>query len=425
MAKINEIEPIDDDDVIEWLPTLNPCDEDEKRDDVEKVENLMKKLEALPANKHKNMLTVAITPDGKISHLTKLLSDELTNVSNVKSRSLRLLMLSTITSTIQKLSKYNIVPDNGLILFCGLTDENNRIAIDFTPHKPVRHSLYCYDTKFNLRPLQELLVDPVTYFAIRSGHRTGICVDTDALIMSTAGHPNVEYGSFESIEEADTYLCTYIDVTQRASPPIPKNTVYYEAFTMIYKSEATEDKKEVQKDQHFSGFALFFGCNNAMNRLESIPEECTHEAVEIMGFMKLLEQTKEMTEDLTVITSCSYLLQGLEFTSKLRDSEEEWNNFCSLKTLTKEQQTNIDNFKPFKTLFGNIHKLMDERKSEIRFKPSQKMFGFYGVRMAHHWSRRMANNIANQMLNQHAKPVVDEKKDNQAKLKNLIKSKKH
>lgn len=62
-------------------------------------------------------------------------------------------MLGAITSTQQKLKLYNRIPENGLVLYCGiiLTDDGKekRVNIDFEPFKPINTSLYLCDNKFH------------------------------------------------------------------------------------------------------------------------------------------------------------------------------------------------------------------------------------------------------------------------------------
>ena len=65
----------------------------------------------------------------------------------------RLSVLGAITSTQQKLKLYNRIPENGLVLYCGiiLTDDGKekRVNIDFEPFKPINTSLYLCDNKFH------------------------------------------------------------------------------------------------------------------------------------------------------------------------------------------------------------------------------------------------------------------------------------
>lgn len=61
--------------------------------------------------------------------------------------------MGAITSTQQKLKLYNRIPENGLVLYCGiiLTDDGKekRVNIDFEPFKPINTSLYLCDNKFH------------------------------------------------------------------------------------------------------------------------------------------------------------------------------------------------------------------------------------------------------------------------------------
>jgi peptide chain release factor subunit 1 len=109
------------------------------------------------------MISLIIPPKDQVSRVNKMLTDEYGTASNIKSRVNRLSVLGAITSTQQKLKLYNRVPDNGLVLYCGiiLTDDGKekRVSIDFEPFKPINTSLYLCDNKFHTEALNELLED--------------------------------------------------------------------------------------------------------------------------------------------------------------------------------------------------------------------------------------------------------------------------
>lgn len=143
------------------------------------------------------MISLVIPPKDQVSRIVKMLADEYGTASNIKSRvnrsvlrlriqsvlpqprrsplfvktfmlcfltrisslhfpithSKRLSVLGAITSTQQKLKLYNRIPENGLVLYCGiiLTDDGKekRVNIDFEPFKPINTSLYLCDNKFH------------------------------------------------------------------------------------------------------------------------------------------------------------------------------------------------------------------------------------------------------------------------------------
>lgn len=112
-----------------------------------------------------SMISLLIPPStdsyGSISRVVKMLTDEMGTAVNIKSRVNRLSVQSAITSAIQKLKTYSCVPPNGLVLYYGLIPSNvgdKKIAMAFSPYKPITTSLYMCDSKFHTEGLLPLLV---------------------------------------------------------------------------------------------------------------------------------------------------------------------------------------------------------------------------------------------------------------------------
>ncbi len=64
-------------------------------------------------------ITLILNAKQDINLTNKMLTEEYGTASCIKSRVNRLSVLSAITSTQQRLKKYNRTPPNGLIIFCG------------------------------------------------------------------------------------------------------------------------------------------------------------------------------------------------------------------------------------------------------------------------------------------------------------------
>ncbi|KAI4577187.1 hypothetical protein MJG53_004992 [Ovis ammon polii x Ovis aries] len=127
-----------------------------------KVKKLIKSLEAARGN-GTSMISLIIPPEDQISRVAKMLADEFGTASNIKSRVNRLSVLGAITSVQQRLKRYNKVPPNGLVVYCGtiVTEEGKekKVNIDFEPFKPINTSLYLCDNKFHTEALTALLSD--------------------------------------------------------------------------------------------------------------------------------------------------------------------------------------------------------------------------------------------------------------------------
>merc|ERR1740123_2542345 len=121
------------------------------------------------------MISLIIPPRDDISRIGKMLAEEYSTASSIKSRTNRLSVLGAITSTQQRLKLYNRTPNNGLILYCGemMTEDGKekKVTIDFEPFKPINTTMYLCDNKFHTEDLQELLESDEKYgFLIMDGN---------------------------------------------------------------------------------------------------------------------------------------------------------------------------------------------------------------------------------------------------------------
>ena len=83
-----------------------------------KVKRLVRMLDAARGN-GTSAITLILNSKQDINLTNKMLTEEYGTASCIKSRVNRLSVLSAITSTQQRLKKYNRTPPNGLIVFCG------------------------------------------------------------------------------------------------------------------------------------------------------------------------------------------------------------------------------------------------------------------------------------------------------------------
>mmetsp|Transcript_29322 Transcript_29322/g.72404 ORF Transcript_29322/g.72404 Transcript_29322/m.72404 type:complete len:290 (+) Transcript_29322:186-1055(+) len=124
-----------------------------------KIKKLLSKLKKARGN-GTSMISLIIPPGDQIGKINKMLSDEYSTASNIKSRVNRLSVLSAIVSTQQRLKLYQKIPENGLILYCGsVLDEFNKekkVTYDIEPFKPINTSLYLCDSKFHTEILFSL-----------------------------------------------------------------------------------------------------------------------------------------------------------------------------------------------------------------------------------------------------------------------------
>jgi peptide chain release factor subunit 1 len=131
-----------------------------------KVRNLIKKLASYKGN-GTNMISLLMSHKCTLGHWSRLLTDEYSQASNIKSRVNKLQVLSAITSTREKLKTYSKMPENGLCIFCGTvtTDDGKEKKLTFTfePTKPMAVRMYHCDNKFHVDPLQDMVDQKNSY----------------------------------------------------------------------------------------------------------------------------------------------------------------------------------------------------------------------------------------------------------------------
>ncbi|KAK7858927.1 eukaryotic peptide chain release factor subunit 1-3 [Quercus suber] len=134
--------------------------EADKNIEMWKFKKLIKDLEAARGN-GTSMISLIVPPRDQISRVTKLLGDEFSTASNIKSRVNKQSVLGAIKSAQQRLKLYNKVPPNGLVLYTGTivteAGKEKKVTIDFEPFRPINAFLYLCDDKFHTEVLNELL----------------------------------------------------------------------------------------------------------------------------------------------------------------------------------------------------------------------------------------------------------------------------
>jgi len=139
-----------------------------------KIKRLVKMLNSARGN-GTSAITLVLNAKQDINGTNKMLTEEYGTASCIKSRVNRLSVLGAITSTQQRLKRYNRTPPNGLIIYCGevLTEDNKekKLTIDFEPFKPINTSLYMCDNRFHTEALSELMEDDDKFgFLIMDGN---------------------------------------------------------------------------------------------------------------------------------------------------------------------------------------------------------------------------------------------------------------
>ena len=112
------------------------------------------------------LISVYIPKDKQISDVSSHLREEYGQAMNIKSKSTRTNVQSSLDSILSKL-RYLSVGENGIVIFCGAVDKggdktNVETSILEPPEKLYSYIYHC-DSSFFLEPLEDMVVEKETY----------------------------------------------------------------------------------------------------------------------------------------------------------------------------------------------------------------------------------------------------------------------
>jgi len=113
------------------------------------------------------LITIYIPPDKQIHDVTAQLRDEFGQCANIKSKQTKTNVQSAISSILSRLKYYNKPPENGMAIFCGSVkvggDKTDLDCVIIEPPDVVNLYMYRCSSKFELEPLQQMLVEKEVY----------------------------------------------------------------------------------------------------------------------------------------------------------------------------------------------------------------------------------------------------------------------
>jgi len=127
-----------------------------------KLKRLINKLNSFLGS-GTSMVSLIIPNDKKIHDIIQRLTIEQNSVSNIKSSKNSKAVYSAIDSIKDRLKYYNIMPKNGLVIYCGIDINDKKMLLDFEPPKPIKSFKYYCDSKFDTLELEYMLYDDKTY----------------------------------------------------------------------------------------------------------------------------------------------------------------------------------------------------------------------------------------------------------------------
>ncbi|HRS43001.1 MAG TPA: peptide chain release factor aRF-1 [Candidatus Diapherotrites archaeon] len=131
---------------------------------------LKKKLKEIKTYKGDGtqLISLYIPPNADRSSVTKQLTDEISQSSNIKSQQTR----KNVQAALRRLTNYLRqidfkLPETGLVLFSGNVSENpaknDVVLLTITPPKPLTTKLYWCDSEFHTAPLEDMALTDEVY----------------------------------------------------------------------------------------------------------------------------------------------------------------------------------------------------------------------------------------------------------------------
>ena len=113
------------------------------------------------------LISIYVPPDKQIHDVTAQLRDEFGQCANIKSKQTRTNVQSAISSILSRLKYYNKPPEKGMAIFCGSIklggDKTNLDCTIIEPPDVIPLYMYRCSSKFELEPLQQMLVEKEVY----------------------------------------------------------------------------------------------------------------------------------------------------------------------------------------------------------------------------------------------------------------------
>ena len=139
---------------------------EKKRSSVEKyiLKHEIEKLEAKKSfNMSTSLISLYIPPGTRLSDITAQLRDEYGTATNIKDKSTGKAVQSAISSIMSRMKNIQNPGENGLVIFCGITEGGKVEYFDINPPEPVRIKLYLCDYVFHVEHLKEMLESKLRY----------------------------------------------------------------------------------------------------------------------------------------------------------------------------------------------------------------------------------------------------------------------
>ncbi len=164
------------------------------------------------------LISLYIPPDKQISDVAAYLREEMSQSSNIKSKSTKKHVQAALKSILAKLKYFKQPPSNGVVFFVGhistAGDQTDMISESLEPPQPVETFLYRCDSEFYIEPLRAMMGEKKIYglivvdrseatIGILNGNRVEMLKNIQSLVPSKHSKGGQSAQRFERlIEEA-------------------------------------------------------------------------------------------------------------------------------------------------------------------------------------------------------------------------------
>ncbi|MCK5159386.1 MAG: peptide chain release factor 1, partial [Candidatus Heimdallarchaeota archaeon] len=119
-----------------------------------KIKQSLERLERKRSFNGATCLVSLYMPNGiSIPDVTQQLVDERGTAANIKSKQTGKAVTAALSSILTRLKQVRQLPDNGLVIFCGMTESGKIEYFPVTPVQPLSRKMYVCDSRFHTEHL--------------------------------------------------------------------------------------------------------------------------------------------------------------------------------------------------------------------------------------------------------------------------------
>ena len=123
-----------------------------------KIKQSLERLERKRSFNGATCLVSLYMPNGiSIPDVTQQLVDERGTAANIKSKQTGKAVTAALSSILTRLKQVRQLPDNGLVIFCGMTQSGKVEYFPVTPVQPLSRKMYVCDSRFHTEHLRDQL----------------------------------------------------------------------------------------------------------------------------------------------------------------------------------------------------------------------------------------------------------------------------